>query len=603
MIILISWWLAVVWTFSELVSRPFDDWKNGLLYVGAGLFVIASAVRQSRVHQRDRHGLGPRDDTFFVALILFYFSIAILSILFSPTGRYEGLLELARLILWLGLAWVFAQTPTRKWLWIFRVTVISAAMMAILTWFQSRGATIWPYGGPFLAPIGHISYYGDFMALSLVMAVGLWGQRVILRASPEGSHLRSFAALRMTPQGILWLLCMLLIDLGLALSATRASLMGVIVASIVSIPLVAMATRSMKTVGVVVLICLLNLAVIFSLPVHSSRGESASTRFLHTTDLSEAGIDTTSSGRWHTYITSSHITMERPLVGWGLGTFRFVYPEFAHRTAADSLVSSATWYMHPHNEILHQVVELGLPGVLLSILGFLYLLYRGIEVLRHAGLDPASQLGSLWTPDQVRGDGSGKILLITAMCGLTAAVVSWQFSTNFLFPVSRLMTALFLGMILQLCHRERSAAIQSVHTGLLRGLRPLAMTTLTLSTLLLLANQISLYCVQKEQTSRSAHAQWDYATWAVRLAPGAFDPLYIRGAVALNTLRPIDADPYVTSLYESYPYVPAVLEKMGTLRAKEGRFSDARELLQHALANDPSNTIAKQLLDQLPPAH
>lgn len=554
MIFLIPWWLAILWTYTDAFPRPFDDWKNTLFYVGAGIAIIVVMLKQITTSRQKL----PRVAT---ALLITYLTLAITSLLMTPTARYEGLLELARLILWLGTAWLFAQLTPRQWLWFMRITVISAAAIAALTWLQAQGTMIWPYSGVFLAPIGHITYYGDFMALSLVMSIGLayHSSAIIMRS--------------------LWIVCIIFIIMGLGLSATRASLVGLIIAT--ALAMVLFKKTSWRKTAFILLLAAIGFSSLLWLPVNSLRGQSAASRLFTSISKFDSDVELATMGRWHSYVTSAQMALQHPILGWGIGSFRFVYPEFAHQSKQDELVSSSVWYMHPHNEILHHAVEMGVLGAALFIFGFGYLLYIGIRAL----------------------DDHNRTLLITALCGLTVAFVSWQFSTNFLFPVSRLMTALFAGMVLQLCHRERSVAIQSVHTGLLRGLRPLAMTTVTLSTLFLLANQISIYCVQHEQMSPNPRDKRNWAAWAVRLAPGAFDPLYIQATVALQTLPPAQAAPAVETLYHHYPYVPAVLHMMGYLRAQQGNIPEARKLLQHALANDPANAVAKQLLDQLPPAH
>lgn len=557
MIFLSLWWLAILWTYTEALPRPFDDWKNTLFYVGAGIAIIYLTMKRVVCRENPREG-GTR---FIVIIVSIYFALAIVSLIMAPTARYEGLLELARLILWLGAAWGFAQLTPRHWLWLMRITVISAALIGIMTWHPHwMRALLHTYDTPFLAPIGHITYYGDFMALALVMAAGLF--------------------FRSTP--VLWAICMLLIDIGLALSATRASLVGLAAALLLAIPLSYTTTRSFKSAIILFLVGVLNLAVIFAFPVKSMRGASASTRLLQSTalstKLSNDTLDTVSSGRWHTYITSLKIADRRPVTGWGLGSFRFVYPEFAHHNSHDTLVSSATWYYHPHNEILHQATEVGWLGAALFIFGFGYLLYSGIRTR----------------------DDQNRVLLITALSGLTVAFVSWQFSTNFLFPVSRLMTALFVGMIWKTSVVQSTGASNSPQPPLiLRG----GVIVIALATLLICANQASIYCVQREQMARDPRDKWHWAQWAVRLAPGAFDPLYIWATVALQTVPTSQAAPDVEALYASYPYVPAVLHMMGYLRAQQGNIPEARKLLQHALANDPTYTAAKQLLDQLPSAH
>lgn len=553
-----AWWFAILWTYTEAFPRPFDDWKNTLFYVGAGVFAIYNLTKRNFASPHSR---------ILLPLIAIYFATAIVSLITAPTAQHEGILELVRLILWLGAAWVFTQLSSRHWLWLMRFTIISAAAIATLSWFQSRGAAIWPYSGHFLPPIGHVTYYGDFMALSLVMAMGLLFYE----------HERFF-----TLKHFGWLASMFLIDIGLATAATRASLIGIAVAFLLASIGLGYRTRSFRTAAIIIMIGALNFIVIFAPSIKSTRGAPVIERLQQLATITPETIETATSGRWHSYISSFKIVKQRPITGWGIGSFRFVYPEFAHRDSHDELVSSSVWYMHPHNEILHQAVEVGCLGAAVWIIGFGYLLYVGGRVLRHGEHD------------------ENEVLLITAMCGLVAAFVSWQFSTNYLFPVSRLMTALFAGMVWKMSSPDSATLSNSPHPPLILGG---GVFVIALATLFMLANQVSIYCVQKEQTSRNPHTQWEWATWAVRLAPGAFDPLYIRASLALQTLPPAQAASDVEALYKHYPYVPAVLHMMGYLRTQQGNFPEARQFLQHAFANDPANTAAKQLLDQLPPAH
>lgn len=124
-----------------------------------------------------------------------------------------------------------------------------------------------------------------------------------------------------------------------------------------------------------------------------------------------------------------------------------------------------------------------------------------------------------------------------------------------------------------------------------------------ISTLFLGAYQLSLYFVQKQQMARTTDDARNYARWAVRLAPGAFDPLYTQAASALQSEPLNRAAPAVERLIQHYPFVPASLSMMGYLRIRQGDLVEARTYLNHALANDPGNIPAKQLLDALPPPH
>jgi O-antigen ligase len=87
---------------------------------------------------------------------------------------------------------------------------------------------------------------------------------------------------------------------------------------------------------------------------------------------------------------SVKMVKERPLMGWGLGTFPTVYPGF--RTFyADVFINAA------HNDYVQAVTETGLLGFA-AVLGFLGILYvRAFRKLRGSGLDMtrAATLGAL----------------------------------------------------------------------------------------------------------------------------------------------------------------------------------------------------------------
>ncbi|MGH9669914.1 MAG: O-antigen ligase family protein, partial [Terriglobales bacterium] len=75
------------------------------------------------------------------------------------------------------------------------------------------------------------------------------------------------------------------------------------------------------------------------------------------------------AGRWVIAGDSVKMILARPLAGWGLGTFPYVYPSFRS-------FYSNEFVNHAHNDYLEFAVETGLPG-LAAIVWFLVALYRG----------------------------------------------------------------------------------------------------------------------------------------------------------------------------------------------------------------------------------
>jgi O-antigen ligase len=78
---------------------------------------------------------------------------------------------------------------------------------------------------------------------------------------------------------------------------------------------------------------------------------------------------------------SLKMVRQRPLLGWGFGTFPVVYPSF--RSFYTNLAVNAA-----HNDFVEVTVETGLLGFALMV-AFIYLLYRnGLRRVQHWRHDP-----------------------------------------------------------------------------------------------------------------------------------------------------------------------------------------------------------------------
>lgn len=117
--------------------------------------------------------------------------------------------------------------------------------------------------------------------------------------------------------------------------------------------------------------------------------------------------------------------LERPWLGWGLGTFWLAYPPF--RQPADA---SGGFYVH--NDYLQFAVETGLPGFLLAVAWSLSLVWLGWRFLRQRLSDDAAP--------QVAG----------MMGGLLAVGVHTLFTFNFYILSILVLAGLYLGRVLQL---------------------------------------------------------------------------------------------------------------------------------------------------------
>lgn len=73
--------------------------------------------------------------------------------------------------------------------------------------------------------------------------------------------------------------------------------------------------------------------------------------------------------------------LEKPLFGWGFGSFEIIYQEYIEKKSSNS---SSYIFGHPHNDYVLFLVETGLIGFALMLLVLLYPLYKLLGLLKKA---------------------------------------------------------------------------------------------------------------------------------------------------------------------------------------------------------------------------
>lgn len=234
--------------------------------------------------------------------------------------------------------------------------------------------------------------------------------------------------------------------------------------------------------------------------------------------------------------------------------------------------------MHPHNEILHQATEvggLGLGAVFVGVGVFLRSIMRRLR-------------GSA-NPEE-------RAMMIAAVASLMVIAVSWQFSTSFLHPIVRWLVALY-GALLWRCSCSHVPANRcSVPVWMRRSVQSCGV----LLTLFLLAHHLSLYAVRRTQLAGMLPERLIWAHAAETLSPGSFEARTAYGMTLLSMDDMLQGTAILDQLVEEFPFVPNLLAATAQLRVTQGRYEEARSLLEHALRNDPSFTAVKLMLGDLP---
>ncbi len=526
-------WLSVCWAYSGAFPRPFDDAKDLIFYVGAGLFTLWSIAEKKETHFR----INP---IFFCVGLYFLFGIA--SAAFAH-AKYESIISLGKLWICVGFAWSLSVIDGVTLLRLIKISVWNAAVIAFLNILQINNFNIFTEFSGFIFPVGHISYYSLFMATH----IPLTGIAVAYYLNGKD---RWWAAA--------YVQLAILITLGQILSATRAGFVGIVAGLIVFVIGGGIALRVVTP-------------KVIAWTLAAIGGILAYIYFFQPVGLPFRGpilsrlISLSPSGRIEGYIHTLRMIADRPLLGWGPGNFRFVYPEYGHTPGI-----SNTWFYHPHNEILHQLSEAGGLGIVALVGLIVAAAYYAIRELRRA--------------NPVCG-----INLLLVVCGMVIAFVSFQFETSFLLPVSRMICCLYGAIFLKLIGDRMP------HFRL--NITPLVMVTTLIIFMFVSFYQVSLWAVMKSRTAKTPEASISWANRGVMLAPGSFEALYQYNAVTMAHGNFNFGSLQI--LHAQFPYVPAALYMSAVGKIYQDHISEARSLVEHALANDHAYSQARDLLKAL----
>ncbi|QQR79662.1 MAG: O-antigen ligase family protein [Deltaproteobacteria bacterium] len=398
--IFLFWWIALQWVYSSQFPSPEEDMKGLLFYGGACVFFLIFFQKKKPVISS------------LTVLLMAYLLMACLS-LNSGIAWYDGWIEIGRLILWMVAAVLFVQISEAYIERLLNVSIISSSLIALGTLLEASGIATWkhlPIVLTNMTPIGHVSYYGLFMAGSFLIALSVY-------FNSQNYH-----------RQILGALASALTFAALWHTGTRSNLVGLLMGLLVAGGLILKFKKFSKTHFIKLFLILGLVFLSVQLSPTPYRGVRTTARFQAMTQVLEkqdaVTLDGASSQRWRLGKKSWEMIREKPFLGWGVDSYRFVYPEFAH--GMDYTINS--WIMHPHNEIFHQWATVGLFGLILFVFFWSYLCFNSYQKLKK--LNSATQDFS-------------KIIL--GLSGVVLMLGSWQFDTNYQQPLSRAFMALLRG--------------------------------------------------------------------------------------------------------------------------------------------------------------
>ena len=555
---LIFWFLVcvgVVWFYTRhAFLRPTDDPKEAILY--SSLFLFNLFLMPKWFYARKVMGSLP----FF--LVFVYLGYGFLNVLFVATAHFEGMALWGKEALLLLTALNLALLGKEKIVFACFILCVVGLAAFIFSVIPSQWVEV--LNSFKKIPIGHISYYSDFALLSL------------------GFCILFFYYFRFVTPKIFFGTASFFLFCLLWLSATRASLLGLGFALILAFCFLPQKKH---------ILLWLSMAVVSLLFVnnglhYSFRNVSIAQRFEKIIPEVEKHFSTNvvsnsvsnslepslqiqqaqKNSRLCMYQNTWEGFLAKPLLGWGVGSFRYNYLRFIKPTDPEQsllMKGHKVWVMYPHNESLKQLFESGFVGTLLF-----YMVY----------LLPCFAAFSLWKKKE------DDLFLILLGVFYPSIGFVFQFDTAFHNPVMR------LGLLIPLALGFYYLLDLKFSSWQIFFLKPLFVIFLFFS-LPTLGYAFSSYYL--------AHGNKESFEKIVKLATGRFETLSRLSGYYIKKERFDLAEPILKRAVHTFPSIPALRTQLAHVFLKKGEKVKALMELKELQKMYPENEETRRLFDQV----
>ena len=363
--------ICLLLAFGPLAFGATQAWAVFVLEEGAALLLVAWAVRSLVVGRMEIAG-----NPLYAPMLLFAVLVG-LQLLLHRTAYWYATWQKA--LLWAAFAGLFFLTGQslgrHRWIRRFGISATffgwALAMFAILQKFAGNGKIYWVVrnqaAADFFGPYPNHSHYAGLMEMLVPFPLVL-----------------AIAGFSSLPARLLYSFAGIIMGSSILLSQSRGGVIAFVV-ELGVLTLLTAAGRPRRTqIG---LLGMFGLLLVFCFLLVRPHG--LWDRFMQLGEHVDRAHD---ENRLTMLEDSLKMVRQRPLLGWGFGTFAVVYPSF-RSFYTDLRVNAA------HDDFLELTVETGFAGLAL-VIGFLYLLYRsGARGARHwrreaqAGMRLAALIG------------------------------------------------------------------------------------------------------------------------------------------------------------------------------------------------------------------
>lgn len=180
-------------------------------------------------------------------------------------------------------------------------------------------------------------------------------------------------------------LLFLIIVLGLFFSFSRAAWLGVIVASLFVIPIY---LKIKFRVLIITIFLAIGGLIYFGPSLYSDMKKNSEKNTMesmdalsHAKSISNVSTDVSNVERLNRWDSGFRMFEEKPILGWGPGTYMFQYSPFQRGLEMTVISSTLGDAGGIHNEYLNHLIEMGIPGLIIYFILVLMVLFYGLKIV------------------------------------------------------------------------------------------------------------------------------------------------------------------------------------------------------------------------------
>ncbi len=281
---------------------------------------------------------------------------------------------------------------------------------------------------------------------------------------------------------------------------------------------------------------------------------------------------------------SFDMVLDRPVTGFGPGSFKLQYPRYTYSREFDRAFDKTKQIRRAHNDYVQMTVELGLPGMLLFVFLFMSAFYPAVKIIR-AGSSRSEQA-----------------IAAGLLCGIVSLGVTAFFSFPFQRSMPPLLLFVYLGMLSGMYTRQRPGRASMQRSFPRPAAAALAAVVLVCGAFYARYAVKDLYCekyfysaMRMERTGRNEPALQN-ALKAISYNENRMDVLTTAGRAHITTGRLDRGIEVLERVVSRQPYNLNALFILGAAYANAGMNDKALEVFDRVLHIKPDFEEAQHII-------